>query len=769
MSIIRSIARSIKRSYSEEGIYWVFHKSKNTVVGKICNLVDKLVKKKGATEKEKINSFYDVIFINGCDYSVPHPIRYRVDHQMEQLTAAGYSCLKVEAANLNDALLRNARVFIIFRCPISEQVKRFIYEAKKLNKLVLYDIDDLVIDTKYTDTIPYVASMCINDKALYDDGVKRMGETLILCDGVITTTEDLAEELKKYNPNVYINRNNASDAMLKVSQEAVFRRDILPELPLDAIPKHYKKIQEVWKRRNEDNLFVIGYFSGSITHNSDFALVIDDIKRLMDEHEDVRLMIMGELSIPQALSAYADKLIIVPFSSWKQLPFYIAQCDVNIAPLEDTIFNRAKSENKWVEAALVKVPTVASNVGAFKHSIENEITGILINDEHGWYSALNSLYSDEERRKIIGKNSYDFCLKHRVTIYNAKNLRDIIDGQANKNIGFVMPSLNISGGVLVALKHGCILQDAGYDISFIPLNENKEWMEYEGHRFPVLDRLASYGDIERCMFYGWFNKLVATLWDTLDFAMRYDRVIEPIYFVQNFEVDFYEPGNPLRVEASKTYQDIGSVRYITISKWCQEWLFRDYGVKAKFAPNGLDAERFYPVDRNWNDDKIRILIEGDCGSEYKNVDEAFEITNQLDPDKFEIWYMCYTGKTKPFYRIDKNLGRVPQEETADIYRQCHILLKTSLLESFSYPPLEMMSTGGVVVVRPNEGNVEYLVDGCNCLFYDPDDLDSASVAIETIINNKNLRAELIKNGIESARSRDWGNIEEDIISLYSED
>lgn len=297
--------------------------------------------------------------------------------------------------------------------------------------------------------------------------------------------------------------------MLKESQEAIFRRDILPRLPLDTIPKHYKRIQKVWKKRSEDNTFVIGYFSGSITHNSDFDLVVNDIKRLMDEHKDVRLMIMGELSIPQVFSEYTDRLITVPFSSWKQLPFYIAQCDINIAPLEDTVFNRAKSENKWVEAALVKVPTIASNVGAFKHSIEDGITGILVNNECGWYSHLNSLYSDEKQRKFIGENSYDFCLKHRVTIYNAKNLRDTIDGQVDKNIGFIMPSLNISGGVLVALKHGCILQDAGYDVSFITLHEDKEWVEYEGHRFPGLDRIASYGHIDDCMFYGWFDKLVA--------------------------------------------------------------------------------------------------------------------------------------------------------------------------------------------------------------------------------------------------------------------
>ena len=48
------------------------------------------------------------------------------------------------------------------------------------------------------------------------------------------------------------------------------------------------------------------------------------------------------------------------------LPALISEVDINLAPLVDSIFNRAKSEIKWIEAALVKVPTVASKIGAFQ-------------------------------------------------------------------------------------------------------------------------------------------------------------------------------------------------------------------------------------------------------------------------------------------------------------------------------------------------------------------------------------------------------------------
>ena len=56
--------------------------------------------------------------------------------------------------------------------------------------------------------------------------------------------------------------------------------------------------------------------------------------------------------------------------------------------ISDTIFNEAKSENKWVEAALCKVVTVASNFGAFKTAITDGIDGLLCNNEEEWYKKL---------------------------------------------------------------------------------------------------------------------------------------------------------------------------------------------------------------------------------------------------------------------------------------------------------------------------------------------------------------------------------------------
>jgi len=112
------------------------------------------------------------------------------------------------------------------------------------------------------------------------------------------------------------------------------------------------------------------------------------------------------------------------------------------------------------------------------------------------------------------------------------------------------------------------------------------------------------------------------------------------------------------------------------------------------------------------------------------------------------------------------MHRVPYDQVGKVYQDADILIKSSILESFSYPPLEMMATGGVCVVVPNDGNIEYLKDEENCLFYEKGNIDQAVQQIERLSNDKKLRDHLIKEGIKTAKSRNWKEIEKEIVEVY---
>ena len=130
--------------------------------------------------------------------------------------------------------------------------------------------------------------------------------------------------------------------------------------------------------------------------------------------------------------------------------------------------------------------------------------------------------------------------------------------------------------------------------------------------------------------------------------------------------------------------------------------------------------------------------------------------------------MSYNAEPKDWYRVDKFLHKVPFDQVVDVYNQCDILLKTSYLESFSYPPLEMMATGGYAVVVPNDGNKEYLLDGENCLLYPLGKIEEGIAAIERICTDKGLQEHLYEGGIKTAQSRDWESIRKEIVALYED-
>ena len=700
----------------------------------------KFYKQKFMIKEKRI--IYDVLFVNGCQPKIlPHPYRYRILHQIEQLKAGNLNSKEIYYLNLEPLIVRDFRVIIFYRCPWTERINDAINLAKSLNKKVLFDIDDLVIDTKYTDLVPYVQSLSKSEKQLYDSEVVLMGKTLKQCEGAITTTEALANELKTYISEVFINRNVASEEMFKLSQKA-----------LDQKSK--------FKNSNEK---IIGYFSGSITHNSDIEIVIPAFLKILREFKNVKLLYLGLIDVPVGLKNFSSRIIRKKFVNWEDLPLLIASVDINIAPLIDNIFNSAKSENKWVEAALVKVPTIASNIGAFKEAIIDGQTGLLCNNTtEDWYKALKSLIVDEKVKKNIADNAFEVCKKEYNTLMTGHRLSNYINLIANKHIGFVLPSNGISGGILVVLIHASYLKDEGWDVDiFVPETEkNQNFVEFKGHKFNIIG-------FNNAINLAQYDVLVATLYSTLNNILNYSKVKKKLYLVQGYETDFSPYGDYLREQAEKTYSIPFGVEYITISKWCETWLRERYGKKARYAPNGIDLNNFKEHKRNLKKPKIRILIEGDSSSHYKNVDESFKIVEKLDKEKFEVWYMSYNAEPKKWYRVDRFLRKIPFEKVAEIYEQCDILLKSSWLESFSFPPLEMMATDGYCILVANYGNLEYLKNEENCIFYKLGDIDDAVHCVERLISNEDLQNKLYENGLSTAKKRDWKHFKKQILRLYN--
>lgn len=102
-----------------------------------------------------------------------------------------------------------------------------------------------------------------------------------------------------------------------------------------------------------------------------------------------------------------------------------------------------------------------------------------------------------------------------------------------------------------------------------------------------------------------------------------------------------------------------------------------------------------------------------------------------------------------------NLGPIPQEDLAGIFRSMHALVMPSTLESFSGTYLEAMSFGCPVVTSDLDFARE--VCGDAALYFDPWQADSLFNSVQTLRENADLSARLIANGqrICQEHTRSW--------------
>lgn len=76
--------------------------------------------------------------------------------------------------------------------------------------------------------------------------------------------------------------------------------------------------------------------------------------------------------------------------------------DVWAAPYRDIAFNRAKFPTKFLEASILGIPLIASDIEPYRRVIRHGENGFLVRHEHEWGKLLKRLVDDPELRQRIG-------------------------------------------------------------------------------------------------------------------------------------------------------------------------------------------------------------------------------------------------------------------------------------------------------------------------------------------------------------------------------
>ena len=318
-----------------------------------------------------------VLFVAGIDGA---PLRYRVRLPAEALTDLG---LASEVRHFFDPdlprLAAAADVVVLYRVPATTHVLATIEAAHTAGAPVLFDADDLIFDPSIADHIPALKILPPTEAAHWLEGVHRYRTTLEHCDGFIGSTPALVESVRA-----------------------------LTGLPAWCFPNGIGKVLAVRSaqalhRPRSDGPPRLAYLSGTDTHDLDWAHIAPAVAEVLRRHPDARLSLVGHIPDDGALAPHLDRIDRLPFTHWLDLPAVLRTVDVNLAPLTlDSDFNEAKSAIKWLEAALVGTPTVASPTGPYQAAIEPGRTGLLAGPTEEWTEAIDQLLSDPLARRRIG-------------------------------------------------------------------------------------------------------------------------------------------------------------------------------------------------------------------------------------------------------------------------------------------------------------------------------------------------------------------------------
>jgi glycosyltransferase involved in cell wall biosynthesis len=338
----------------------------------------------------------DILFITG---GVGDSARFRAENVAEELELHGFRCaITIQDNPLLPSYASKFKIFIFHRTINTPAIAKLIEKIKAQGKEIIFETDDLVFDPQYLQHMDYYQKMNFFEKKLYENGVG--GE--ILADPYVkictTTTSFLAEKLREKNKKVFIIHNKLSNSDLMIA-ENVLRA----------------------KPERKDGKIRIGYFSGTISHNKDFATITDALLRIMEKYPQTQLYLAGPLDIENRLSIFQERIFQMPFAPRQEHFANIASVDINVSPLElGNPFCEGKSELKFFEAGIVKVPTIATATKTFREAIADGIDGFVASSTDEWVEKLEKLIQDKEARLAMGERAYQKTLGQ----YSNKNSHD---------------------------------------------------------------------------------------------------------------------------------------------------------------------------------------------------------------------------------------------------------------------------------------------------------------------------------------------------------
>ena len=308
------------------------------------------------------------------------------------------------------------------------------------------------------------------------------------------------------------------------------------------------------------------------------------------------------------------------------------------------------------------------------------------------------------------------------------------------HITFVLPPLDMSGGILVVAIYAKLLTDHGHHVTLvspphkvIPLwRKTRALLKGDGwpsrargashldglavtHRVldrfrPVLDKDVPDADV-----------VIATWWETAEWVNALNgRKGAKVYFVQGHEVYDYLP-----IDRSKaTYRM--PLHKIVVARWIQDLMRSEYDdASADLVPNSVDHSQFFAPRRGKQPRPTVGFLYHEAA--FKGLDVVIAALPSLRANYPDLRVICF-GSVPPghMYPLDRDIEfhlDPPQDQIRNLYAQCDAWLTASRSEGFNLPAMEAMACRTPVVATKTGWPVEAVVTGWNGVLIDVDDVD----------------------------------------------
>jgi hypothetical protein len=197
-----------------------------------------------------------------------------------------------------------------------------------------------------------------------------------------TSTPAMAAALRQYNPEIAIFPN----AIMS-----------LPEIGNFADPSS------------------LTFFFGALNRQADWQPLMPVINKVAGmAGSRLKFQVVHDQGFFDALET--EHKTFTPISDYETYLNILGACEISFMPLGDTVFNRAKSDLKFIEAAACRIAALASAV-VYADSIDDGRTGLLFRDPIEFQANLLRLIAMPELARGLGDAARNYVAGERMLAY----------------------------------------------------------------------------------------------------------------------------------------------------------------------------------------------------------------------------------------------------------------------------------------------------------------------------------------------------------------